>query len=173
MKVGDIVIHKLSRKLGRVITIDDKSCKVYLQSGDNGAFNLTAPVDEFEESESINLVVKEPQTTQNDGESKRYNAGKIQTREIDPNFILALGEVLTKSRVKYEHYNWQKPTKFSTPYESLMRHLLAFQSGEDIDKETGCSHLAHCATNIMFLMYHDRENKEYADDRGFKKKVDK
>jgi len=102
--------------------------------------------------------------------SLRFNEGKIQTREIDPDFILGIGEVLTKSRAKYEHFNWQKPTNFSTPYESMMRHLMAFQKGEEIDKETGCHHLLHAATNIMFLYYH-AVNNSGIDDRGFKKNL--
>lgn len=101
--------------------------------------------------------------------SKRYNAGKVQTREIDPNFILGIGEVLTKSRAKYEAYNWTKSTKLSTPYESMMRHIMAFQSGEDFDKETQSHHLLHAATNLMFMYYHITNNPEESDDRFFKK----
>lgn len=108
--------------------------------------------------------------SENSNISKRYNSGKIQTKEIDPNFILAMGEVLTKSRLKYDAFNWTLPTKVSTPIESFERHFLAFKSGEDLDSETQCQHLAHCAVNLMFAMYHLRENKEYADDRFFKKK---
>lgn len=102
--------------------------------------------------------------------SERKNEGKIQTREIDPAFILGIGEVLTKSRAKYEHYNWTKSTKLSTPYESMMRHIMAFQSGEDTDKETGSHHLLHAATNLMFMYYHITNNPEESDDRFFKKK---
>lgn len=101
-------------------------------------------------------------------QSARHNEGKTQTREIDPAFILGMGDVLTKSRAKYEHFNWCKPTKLSTPYESAMRHLMAFQAGEDIDKETGLSHLLHVATNIMFMHYHITNNPEECDDRFFK-----
>lgn len=104
-------------------------------------------------------------------QSARYNEGKVQTREIDPNFILGIGEVLTKSRAKYDHFNWCKPTKLSTPYESLMRHLLAFQSGEETDKETGSHHLLHAATNLMFMYYHITNNPEESDDRFFKKNI--
>lgn len=100
--------------------------------------------------------------------SLRFNEGKIQTREIDPDFILGIGEVLTRSRSKYQHFNWQQPTNFSTPYESMMRHLMAFQKGIDIDPETLSHHLLHAATNIMFLYYHSKNNTGI-DDRGFKK----
>lgn len=100
--------------------------------------------------------------------SDRKNEGKVQTREIDPAFILGIGEVLTKSRDKYPEGNWMKETKLSTPYESAMRHLAAFWAGDDVDKETLQSHLLHCATNLMFLHYHMTSGKGI-DDRLFKK----
>jgi hypothetical protein len=106
------------------------------------------------------------------GESLRYNNGKTQVREVDPSFILGIGEVLTKSREKYPEMNWALPTKFSTPYESCMRHLMKFWSGEDVDSESGKHHLLHVATNVMFLYYHAMNNPE-SDDRGFKKKEKK
>lgn len=102
-------------------------------------------------------------------QSTRYNNGKVQTREVYPDFIMGIGDVLTASRAKYEHYNWCKPTKLSTPYESAMRHLMQFQSGEDFDKESGKHHLLHVATNIMFMYYHITNNPEESDDRFFKK----
>lgn len=104
--------------------------------------------------------------------SARYNEGKIQTREVYPAFILGIGDVLTKSREKYEAFNWCRPTKLSTPYESLMRHLMAFQMGEDFDKESGKHHLLHCATNLMFMYYHMMNNPQESDDRGFKPQGD-
>lgn len=106
------------------------------------------------------------------GESLRYNNGKTQVREVDPSFILGIGEVLTKSREKYPEMNWALPTKFSTPYESCMRHLMKFWSGEDVDSESGKHHLLHVATNVMFLYYHAMNNPE-SDDRAFKKKEKK
>lgn len=101
-------------------------------------------------------------------QSARYNQGKPQTNEIDPNFILGIAKVLTKSREKYERANWTRETKWSTPYDSCMRHIIAFQSGEDIDKESGQHHLLHAATNLMFLFYYT-QNQPQNDDRVFKK----
>lgn len=101
-------------------------------------------------------------------QSARHNSGKTQVRELDPAFIMGLGEVLTASRSKYEEGNWMKETKFSTPYESAMRHLMKFWSGEEFDEETGKHHLLHAATNLMFLYYHTRSGVGI-DDRLFKK----
>jgi hypothetical protein len=101
--------------------------------------------------------------------SLRYNSGKPQTNEIDPNFILGMGAVLEKSRVKYSRGNWEKGNSYSVPYDSMMRHILAWQSGETIDKESGQSHLHHAALNLMMLAYYEANYPEF-DDRLFKGK---
>lgn len=117
----------------------------------------------MEEISGVSSVERKPVT------SARHNEGKVQTREVYPDYIMGIGDVLTASRAKYDHFNWCKPTKLSTPYESAMRHLMAFQSGEDYDSESGKHHLLHVATNIMFMYYHNTVNKEESDDRFFKK----
>lgn len=101
--------------------------------------------------------------------SARHNTGKINPIELDPSFIMGMAEVLTKSRVKYPEFNWALPTKLSTPYQSLFRHLMAFQSGEDFDPEDGCHHMLKVAVNAMFIHYHSLNNNEESDDRFFKK----
>jgi len=103
----------------------------------------------------------------NEQKSLRFNEGKVQTKEIDPDFILGIGKVLTKSREKYPAFNWTKDTPWSVPYESMMRHLLMFQQGENLDNESKESHLLHAATNLMFLYYYTKNNQEM-DDRFFK-----
>jgi hypothetical protein len=101
-------------------------------------------------------------------QSARHNVGKTQVREVDPKFIMGLGEVLTASRERYEEGNWMKETKFSTPYESCMRHLMKFWGGDELDSDTNKHHLLHAATNLMFLYYHLDSGKG-VDDRLFKK----
>lgn len=99
----------------------------------------------------------------------RFNTGKTSYKEIYPKFIEAIAEVMSKSRAKYPEFNWTKSTNFSTPLDSLHRHLAAFENGEDFDKESQSQHLAHIATNVMFLMYQFNNHPEM-DDRFFKDK---
>ena len=102
--------------------------------------------------------------------SLRYNTGKPQTNEISPEFILDMGRVLAKSREKYPRANWSLGNNYSVPYDSLMRHLLSWQSGEKNDIESGYSHLAHAALNLMMLHYYEERFPEL-DDRIFKKET--
>jgi hypothetical protein len=100
--------------------------------------------------------------------SLRFNTGKPQTSEIDPDFLFGMGRVLEKARVKYPRGNWALGNNYSVPFDSLMRHLLAWQSGESLDSETGENHLYHAALNLMMLAYYE-QNFPDMDDRIFKK----
>lgn len=70
---------------------------------------------------------------------------------------------------KYGENNWRKDLNkmpYSRHYSSIMRHLLAFHSGEDIDPESGLNHLDHAMTQIMILKTtYDFANLEEVDDR--------
>lgn len=141
---GNMSDEEFSKSLGEMEEVSEQEMDTFL-----------ANLKEVEQNKTVKM-------------SQRHNSGKTQVREVDPAFILGIGEVLTKSREKYDAFNWQNPTKLSTPYESLFRHLMAFQMGEDFDKESGKHHLLHCATNLMFMYYHITRNPEFSDDRGFK-----
>lgn len=43
-------------------------------------------------------------------------------------------------------------------FASLFRHIASFLGGEDLDKESGLSHIGHCMCNIMFLGYHMQQH---------------
>jgi Domain of unknown function (DUF5664)/Domain of unknown function (DUF4406) len=54
---------------------------------------------------------------------------------------------------KYQPYNWRDTGVCATTYISaIMRHLDAWRDGEDIDPESGVTHLAHIAASCNILM---------------------
>ena len=53
---------------------------------------------------------------------------------------------------KYDAHNWRKGMKYSRLLNAALRHILAFNEGEDLDPETGLSHLAHARCCLAFLM---------------------
>ena len=66
--------------------------------------------------------------------------------------------MLTYGANKYAPDSWRHiEDAVNRYYASLRRHINAYRKGEKIDPESGLSHLAHAACNIMFLMYFDRE----------------
>lgn len=90
----------------------------------------------------------------------KYDDGKIRVDLIPPEVILEIGKILTYGANKYGSDNWQKLENFDDRYYgALLRHLLAWRSGEENDKESGLSHLSHAMTNIMFLTWKQLQNK--------------
>lgn len=112
-------------------------------------------LDGYEELED-DYEYEEDEETEDTG--LRYNKGKPRMELIEPGFMEEVAKILTFGAEKYETDNWKKFDKikrFQT-YGSLMRHLEAHRKGEKIDPESGCSHLCHIATNVMFLWWFDR-----------------
>lgn len=84
-------------------------------------------------------------------EGLRFNHGKSR-HDLVPQFAQEqYAKVLTKGSEKYAERNWELGMKWSKVTASLKRHTLAFERGEDFDKETGLLHTAHIMCNAAFL----------------------
>ena len=89
--------------------------------------------------------------------SLRYNNGKPDFSLLPLSTLTEVVRVLEYGAEKYERNNWLKPTNWEVSFGCLMRHMSAWQAGEDNDPESGRSHLAHAACNIL-QMLHQLEN---------------
>lgn len=83
------------------------------------------------------------------GGSKGKKAAQIGS--VDPLALLALAEVAGFGAEKYERLNYLNGYPWSWSYDALMRHLLAYQAGEDLDPESGLPHLAHAMWHCSAL----------------------
>lgn len=84
----------------------------------------------------------------------KHDAGK------DPWHLLPWGPVREVVRVLahgakvYAPNNWQKVKSGRDRYfNATMRHLFAWEGGELLDPDSGLPHLAHAATNVLFLLW--------------------
>lgn len=92
--------------------------------------------------------------------AQKYDKGKARFDLVEPSFEEAVAEVLTYGAEKYAPNNWLKVEDAENRYyAALRRHINAYRKGEKIDPESGLSHLAHAACNIMFLMHFEKEEK--------------
>lgn len=66
--------------------------------------------------------------------------------------LFAIGEILGFGAEKYAAHNWRRGFKWSRMGGAALRHLLAWLDGEDLDQETGKSHLAHLGCDVLFLL---------------------
>jgi hypothetical protein len=86
----------------------------------------------------------------------RYNSGKPKWSLVHFDSLLPMVEVLEMGAKKYSPDNWMKGLDKKEILESTMRHLAALLDGEDLDKESGLSHMGHIQCNAMFYNYFNK-----------------
>lgn len=83
-------------------------------------------------------------------------AGKLKCplHLLPPAAMSQTAWVLALGAHKYGPWNWRgsKVIEAMTYVGAIMRHLSAWTSGEDLDPESGKSHLAHIAASCSILM---------------------
>lgn len=87
-----------------------------------------------------------------------------QLGAIDPGALMELAKVAGFGASKYARYNFLKGYDWSLSYDALQRHLHQFWSGEDVDAESGFSHLGHAAWHCLALLAFMQRNAG-TDDR--------
>ena len=87
---------------------------------------------------------------------------------IDTRFKEELAMLLTLGGFKYDFNNWKlaKKNEVVKYRDALERHMLAFDKGEFIDKDTGLPHTIAIAFNSMALHYF---NLKFGSDNGDRK----
>jgi hypothetical protein len=98
------------------------------------------------------------------GTGARFNTGKADLSLIPLCTLEDEAKVWMYGKQKYAEWNWAKGAKWSVPLGSLLRHLSAWQRGEDLDPESGLPHLAHIACNVRMLTLYSATYPE-GDDR--------
>lgn len=92
----------------------------------------------------------------------RHNAGKPQlTLVLEADAALeGITKVLENGMAKYSRSNWRKGLHHVGIIDSMMRHVMKYLNGEDIDPESGLPHVDHIGCNALFLsqMFHTRKD---------------
>jgi len=109
-------------------------------------------------------IGEELQKNQKEGEALRYDFLKLRWDLLPDDAIEKIVEIYTHGSIKYEVNNWRKGFHWSRCIGSLKRHLKAFTTGEDIDKDSGALHLSQIAWNAITLLWYQLYFKG-TDDR--------
>ena len=107
-------------------------------------------------------------------EGRKDDGGKLRYDLLDPEGLRGTVEVLTYGANKYTRVedgktidgarNWEKGISWQRVYAALLRHLMAWQGGEDIDPESGLFHIDHAGCCLHFLQAYRHTHTEL-DDR--------
>jgi len=101
----------------------------------------------------------------------KFDQDKLPLHLLSTEAMNQVAAVLAFGAKKYAAHNWRDGFVWSRPLSAAMRHITAFNDGEDKDPESELSHLAHAACCIMFLLEFEKTHK-HLDDR-YKPKVPK
>jgi hypothetical protein len=88
---------------------------------------------------------------------RKADAGKLDWTLVPWDALVPIVRVLEYGATKYERDNWLNVPDSTRRYTAaLLRHVLAYASGEEKDPDTGESHLAHAGCCLLFLLSHRR-----------------
>lgn len=85
-------------------------------------------------------------------EAQKFDGGKTQLDLFPHEALEEIGKVFTYGAAKYSRMNWRLGMDWSRLYGALLRHLNAWNSGEDKDPESGLPHLAHAGCCVTMLL---------------------
>lgn len=94
----------------------------------------------------------------------KYDQDKIRTDLLSAVALEEVSKVLTFGAKKYGPNNWRYGMHWSRLIGATLRHIFAFMRREDLDEETGLSHIAHAMCCLMFLLEFQKR-KSGCDDR--------
>lgn len=88
-------------------------------------------------------------------EPKKFDDGKLCFSLIPPDVLRDLAAVYTHGATKYGPFNWCSGNGIaeSRLFDALFRHLNAHLLGEEVDPESGLTHLSHALCNLTFLLH--------------------
>jgi len=82
----------------------------------------------------------------------KHDKGKLRYDLVPPDALNELAHVYTYGASKYTDRNWEKGMDYGRVFAAIQRHLWAFWSGEELDKESNLHHLAHAAWGCLTLL---------------------
>lgn len=94
----------------------------------------------------------------------KHDAGKPPMDLLDRHALEEIAQVLEFGRRKHAAHNWRGGLPMSRLMAAAMRHLMAYNDGEDFDPESGLSHLAHAGCCVMFALRMEKDRPDM-DDR--------
>ena len=131
----------------------------------NKSFATDVPWTPEEEEALANIAAAfngSPTPTNRAG--RKFDEGKLDYTLVPFEALDEVVKVLMFGAQKYDRDNWRYVDNASQRYAAAaFRHLTAHVKGEQLDPETGVSHLAHAGCCILFMLGLDLEKAHGKD----------
>lgn len=108
-----------------------------------------------EPTESVYQIPVATPASDSANPKQRYGDLKVPLQLVPPALTLAAATALGEGARKYGPYNWRTSKVEALTYVgAMLRHLAAWQDGEDVDPESaeGKTHLAGVAASLAILL---------------------
>ncbi len=137
-----------------------------VNNGNDAGFQTRKITHEYINSlQKLGSALDQPQSGSNQPEGGvKHDNGKPDLSHISLLLVEEVARVREFGAKKYSRGNWLKGFKYTRSIAAALRHIFAFSSGEDLDPESGLSHIAHAVCCLEHLM-NDFKNHKYNDDR--------
>jgi hypothetical protein len=97
------------------------------------------------------LNCKEPYP--DDNPKTGHGLKKAPLNLIPPIALVETARAFKNGATKYGAYNWRDKTVTTSVYTAAaLRHILAFEDGEDCADDSGCTHLGHAMACLAILL---------------------
>ncbi len=98
------------------------------------------------------------------GSGLKFDTGKEPMSLLSRRWLIGVTQVLGFGAKKYAAHNWRNGHERSRLISAAIRHILAYNEGEDVDSESGLNHLDHASCCLMFAR-ETHETHPHLDDR--------
>ena len=107
------------------------------------------------------MEVLEVQESNMESRKNDIKDGKLRWDLLPLDLIEKVVEVYSFGAQKYAPNTWQGLKDGYNRYKSaMMRHIVAYEKGEDRDKESGLHPLSHAAWNALAMLYFALKEEE-------------
>lgn len=95
---------------------------------------------------------------------KKFDQNKAELDLIPFESLEEIAKIMSFGANKYGRRNWQNGIAYTRLIAAALRHLGKFADKIDFDDESKMNHVAHSATNLLFLLWMIK-NRPDLDDR--------
>lgn len=112
------------------------------------------------------FMLTEEQERQLKETAVKFDNDKVDWMILPYDALEEIVKVMEFGAKKYARGNFAsgEGLEYTRVLNSLMRHILAFSRGEDLDPETGISHMAHAGCNVLFLLHYIKNPEKFKNN---------